>query len=177
MKIIGTQSLETKRLILRKIRLDDAKDMFNNWATNPNVTKYVTWDVHSSIEVTKTFIQSVVDGYDNLDNYHWAIELKSLNQIIGTISIVRMNKELEEVEIGYCLGEKWWNQGIITEALKKVIEFLFNEVDVKVIIASYIKDNVASGKVMIKNGMRYVKEVTINHRGKELKLVYYEIRK
>ena len=56
----GTVKLETDRLILRKATMDDAQDMFDNWASNPNVTKFMTWPTHSNIEITKMVLSNWV---------------------------------------------------------------------------------------------------------------------
>ena len=87
----GTQLLETPRLILRKFTMDDAQAMYENWASDPEVTKFLTWPPHGSLEVTEQVLKSWVDGYAQDDFYQWAIVLKELGEPIGTISVVGMN--------------------------------------------------------------------------------------
>lgn len=178
MKHKGTEKLETIRLILRKIKLDDSLDMYNNWATNPNVTKHMTWSPHENIEITRMVINSWVEQYQNLDFYQWAIELKETSEVIGSITIVKVFEHIKECEIGYCIGEKWWNQGIMSEALKKVIEFLFTKVEANRISACHDVDNPASGKVMMKAGMKFegiFRQKGITSTGKITDLAYYSI--
>ena len=160
----GTVVLETERLILRQFRIRDAQKMFENWASNPNVTRYLTWPTHESVENTKFIISDWIEGYTENDVYQWAIELRELGQPIGSISVVRINESVNEVEIGYCIGEKWWHQGYTSEAFKRVIDFLFKEVGVKRICAKHDTENPNSGRVMLKCGLEY--EGTLRKAGK-----------
>lgn len=149
----GTKTLETNRLLLRKFKPEDAQAMFDNWASNPNVTKYLTWGAHDNVEITNMIIHDWVGKYSEANFYQWAIELKELGEPIGTISVVRINEAVNEVEIGYCIGEQWWRHGYTTEAFKRVIDFLFNEVGAKRISAKHDTNNPNSGRVMLKCGL------------------------
>lgn len=176
----GTVKLETDRLILRKVTMADAQDMFDNWASNPNVTKFMTWPTHSNIEITKMVLSNWVNSYENFTYYQWGIVIKKTNQLIGTISVVRFKEEINEVEIGYCIGEKWWNQGITSEALKEVIRFFFEEVKANRICACHDINNPNSGKVMIKCNMKYegtLRQAVRRGTGKLSDLSYYSILK
>ena len=155
MKHLGTNKLETDRLILRPFTLNDTQAMYQNWATDHEVTKYLTWKPHDSIEVTKQYIEYIMEQYDNLFTYDWGIEVKENHELIGTIGTVKIDPEVESVHIGYCLGKKWWNQGYMTEAMEAVIGYLFEEVEVNRIDARYDIRNIASGKVMKACGMNY----------------------
>lgn len=154
MKSLGTKTLETERLILRRYRIEDAQDMYNNWTTDKETCKYLSWDVHENIDVTKSFIQDKLDNYDNLDFYNWVVELKDTNEIIGSIGGVHVNAKHSTVEIGYCYGSKYWGNGYATEALRRVIEFFLNDCETYIVTASHISGNPASGRVMEKAGMK-----------------------
>ena len=180
MKHLGTKLIETNRLILRKPRVSDAKDMFNNWASNPNVTKFMTWPTHSDVEVTKMVINYWIKNYENFTYYQWGIVIKETNKLVGTISVVRFKEETNEVEIGYCIGEKWWHQGITSEALKEVIRFLFEEVNANRICACHDVNNPNSGKVMLKCNMKYegtLRQAVRRGNGELSDLSYYSILK
>jgi len=151
----GTVTLETKRLILRRFTHDDADAMFCNWANDPEVTKYLTWPTHTDVSVSRAVIDSWVKQYENVNYYNWAIVLKELNEPIGSISVVSMNEVINKVEIGYCIGRKWWRQGYTSEALAELIRFFFEEVGVNRIEALHDIRNPNSGKVMQKCGMKY----------------------
>ena len=151
----GTQTIETPRLILRRAVREDAGPMFRNWASDPEVTKYLTWPTHNSVAVSETVIGSWLQEYEKENYYQWMIELKELFEPIGSISVVRQNDGVEEAEIGYCIGSPWWHRGIVTEALTAVIEYLFTQVGMNRLAARHDPNNPHSGGVMRKCGMKY----------------------
>lgn len=155
MKNLGTKRIETKRLVLRKFELTDAEAMYKNWASDDKVTKFLIWPTHKDIEVSRKVLEMWVKDYSEDNNYQWCIELKSIGEAIGSIGVVDYKENIEAVEIGYCIGSKYWGQGITTEALKALIEFFFEEVGVNRIEARHDPVNANSGKVMQKCGLKY----------------------
>ena len=156
MKHCGTQRLETDRLILRRYEIDDAAAMFKNWASDPEVTKFLMWQTHASEEVSKNIIKDWVKQYSDEKHYHWAIVLKENgNEPIGDIAVVHMNEDVSMMHIGYCIGRNWWHQGVTSEALKAVMDYLFDVVDVNRIESRHDPRNPNSGKVMLKCSMKY----------------------
>ena len=155
MKHLGTQTLETGRLILRQFTLDDAPAMHANWASDPEVTKFLTWPVHPNADVSRMVLESWVKAYDDPQYYQWAIELKEIGQPIGSISVVGQNEQTEMLHIGYCIGRSWWHKGIMTEALRAVMDFLFDEVGANRLESRHDPRNPHSGAVMKKCGMKY----------------------
>jgi len=153
MKHLGTIKLETDRLILRRFTLDDAMDMYRNWASEPEVTKFLTWKTYESPKDADAILKIWDENYAQPDFYQWAIELKQIGQPIGSISVVHLNDQVASAEIGYCIGKAWWKQGITAEALDRVIRFLFDEVGMNRIEAKHDVNNPNSGKVMQKCGM------------------------
>jgi ribosomal-protein-alanine N-acetyltransferase len=151
----GTVTLKTERLILRRFTLDDVEAMFRNWVNDAEVTKYLTWQPHGSIELTRNICISDISKYENLSHYQWAVVLKSLNEPIGGINVVEINESCNCVGIAYRIGKTWWNQGIASEALSTIIKFLFKQVGVNRIAATHDSRNPNSGKVMQKCGMKY----------------------
>ena len=152
MKNIETKTIITNRLILRKFKIEDANEMYHNWATDPLCCKFLHWDVHQNLEETKSIIKNWIDKYDN-GSYNWVVEKKDTHELIGSICAVTINKNDNIVELGYCYGSKFWGKGYATEALRNVILYLLNECDVYLIEARHISGNPASGKVMAKAGM------------------------
>ena len=131
MKHLGTKELETHRLRLRRFELSDAEAMFNNWAGDSEVTKYLMWPSHKDVSVSEAVLREWVAQYKDDSFYQWAIVLKSNgNKPIGSISIVKIDERINMVHIGYCIGKKWWHQGITSEALTALIHFFFKEVKV-----------------------------------------------
>lgn len=168
MKHLGTKTLETKRLTLRRFTMNDAQDMFRNWAGDDEVTKYLTWPSHKNAEASKAYIEFLVNSYSQKNTYDWGIELKEIGQVIGAISMVRCNDDVGCAHIGYCIGKPWWNKGITSEAFSAVIRFLMDEVGVNRIESRHDPRNPHSGKVMEKCGLRYegtLRESDRNNQG------------
>lgn len=155
MEHCGTLRLETDRLILRRFVKEDAAAMYKNWASDEEVTKYLTWPTHSSQEVSQYVTQDWVNSYSDEKFYQWAIVPKEINEPIGSIGVVKMDEDISMAHIGYCIGRSWWHQGITSEALKAVMDFLFDVVEVNRIEARHDTENPNSGKVMEKCGMKY----------------------
>ena len=149
----GTITIETPRLILRRFRPDDAGPMFRNWANDPVVTSFLTWPTHSDVSVTQQVVDRWVSGSSDPTFYQWAIELKEIGEPIGSISAMNVNEVIGQVEVGYCIGRKWWHRGIVSEAFSALIPFLFEEVGVDRIQARHAVDNPHSGMVMKKCGL------------------------
>ncbi|HZK24452.1 MAG TPA: GNAT family N-acetyltransferase [Oscillospiraceae bacterium] len=169
MNHLGTKTLETKRLRLRRFEIDDAQAMFDNWASNEEVTKYLTWPAHQSITVSQEYIKSLISRYEKLNTYEWGIELKEIRQVIGSLGVVRCNDEVGYVHVGYCIGKQWWSKGITSEAFSAVIKYLMDEVKVNRIEARHDPRNFVSGKVMEKCGLKYegtLRESDINNQGR-----------
>ena len=151
----GTVRLETERLILRRLKVEDAEAMFRNWACDPAVTKYLTWPPHKDAAATKMLLLNWVVAYEDNAYYQWGIELKELGELIGSISVVGMREDIEMMHIGYCIGAAWWHKGIMTEAFGAVIDFLFSQVQCNRIESRYDVNNPHSGDVMRKCGLHF----------------------
>ena len=155
MNHLGTQTLETPRLILRPFTLEDAPAMYRNWASDPEVTKYLTWPTHPSVQVSQMVLSDWVSCYEKKDYYQWAIVLRETDEPIGSMAVVSQRDDVGKAEIGYCIGRRWWRQGITPEALSAVIRFLMDEVGMQRIEARHDPRNPASGAVMRKCGMTF----------------------
>lgn len=155
MKHLGTKTIETERLLLRPFTLADAPCMYRNWASDPEVTKYLTWPAHGNVGVSEMVLSDWVSHYGEENYYQWAIVLKALGEPIGSIAAVQVNDRAELVEIGYCMGKNWWHRGLMTEAMNAVLGFFFREVGANRVEARHDPRNPHSGGVMRKCGMTY----------------------
>lgn len=156
MKHCGTQRLETQRLILRRFVLEDAVAMYKNWASDGEVTKFLTWPAHSSQEVSRSVLEEWVRSYQKDCYYHWAIVPRDNgDEPVGAICVTDIDEKVSSAVIGYCIGRKWWHRGITPEALQAVIDFLFDRVEADRIEARHDPRNPNSGRVMAKCGMKY----------------------
>ncbi len=159
----GTISLQTERLLLRRFVPEDAGAMYANWASDAAVTEFLTWPPHASVDVTRQVLESWIASYERADFYTWALELRQTGQLIGSISVTRLREDIDCAELGYCMGTKWWGQGLMPEAGRAVVRFLFDEVGCNRVAAVHAVGNPKSGRCMQKIGMRY--EGTLRQAG------------
>ena len=153
----GTKRLETERLVLRPFVVEDAQAMYDNWASDPEVTRYLMWPTHPNVAVSEMVLRDWVAQYDKPTYYQWAIVLKDRgDEPIGSISVVQdIDDRVRSAHVGYCIGRSWWHQGVTSEAMKCVMDFLFDEVGVQRVEARHDTRNPHSGAVMRKCGMKY----------------------
>ncbi len=170
MNHLGTQRLETERLILRPFTVEDAPSVFRNWVSDPEVTKFLTWPAHTNPGTTEFVLRDWVSHYTDPAYYQWAVELKSLGEPIGSVAVVKSQTEgkLSIAELGYCMGKAWWGQGLMPEAFRAVRDFLFDQVGYDCIQAGHDVNNPKSGRVMQKAGMTRVgilRHAGLNNQG------------
>lgn len=149
----GTKTIQTNRLLLRPFIADDAQQMYENWASDPEVTRFLTWQPHKSAEETRELLESWVKNYDNPAYYNWVMTLDGI--CIGNVSIVRMSDCSEVMEFGYCMGSRWWKMGLMSEAVSAVTDYLFTEVGANRLVIRHVVANPASGRVARKCGFTY----------------------
>ncbi len=148
----GTLTMTTDRLTLRQFSMDDVPAMYKNWATDEKVLKYVSWKMHANAEETRELLEKWTAQYtEEKDRYNWAIVY--MNEAIGGINLHNVSNKNLSAEMGYNIGSKWWNMGLMTEAVGAVLDFAFREVGFNKICAMYDTENIGSGRVMQKNGM------------------------
>jgi [ribosomal protein S5]-alanine N-acetyltransferase len=146
--------LETKRLKLRKIILDDVEDMYS-YCSNEEVPKYASWNAHNSLKETKETIERVINQWENRKLVHWGIEYKENRKLIGTIEFVTLDTQHKVAEIGYAVSQEYWGKGIATEAANEVIKFGFNNINLVRIQARCYLENIGSARVMEKAKMSF----------------------
>ena len=151
----GSQTLETQRLILRAFRAEDGEKMYVNWASDPEVTHFLTWPTHSGPEVSERICRSWEEQSSDPSRYQWAIVPKDLKEPIGSIAVVRTDEDTLSAEIGYCIGKRWWHRGYTAEALKAVTAFLFERAGFLCVRARHDVNNPRSGHVMAASGMKF----------------------
>ena len=154
-------TLETERLILRPLRMSDARDLFA-YASDPEVSRHVLWETHRTITDSRLFLRAAIRQYRQGLPGSFAITLRDSGRMIGTIGFMWVNVDHKSAEVGYSLSRDYWNRGIMTEALRRVVEFGFDELRLNRIEAQHEISNPASGRVMEHGGMRY--EGTLRQR-------------
>lgn len=150
------KNLESKHLLLRKFELSDANDMYQNWANDSEVTRYLTWLPHKNVNETAELLKIWCDDYDKPNNYNWAVVLNNTGELIGNVSVVRIDKNDSKCcDFGFCFSRKYWGNGIATQTLQIIFNYLFNEVGFDKINGYNNVENKASAKVMQKLMMSY----------------------
>lgn len=146
--------LISKRLTLRKITVSDAKDMFE-YARVPKVSKYTVWSPHKDISETLDFIRYVIRNYRSCESEDWGIIYKPDTKFIGTIGFFNWDEANRKAEIHYALSNRYSGLGIMTEAVKRTLDFGFTKMRLNRIEARCMMNNKASERVMQKCGMKY----------------------
>ena len=150
------KTIETERLILRGWQLDDLDD-FYEYAKSPNVGPMAGWEPHSSKEVSINILKSFIEK-DEV----WAITLKESDKAIGSIGIhPEENKgNYYAKSIGFVLSENYWNKGYMTEAVKRVIQYAFDEMNLDMLTVFHFPHNLRSKNVILKCGFEYETTLT-----------------
>jgi [ribosomal protein S5]-alanine N-acetyltransferase len=146
-------TIETERLLLRKIIFSDVADIFE-YASDPKVSEYTMWSTHDSIEDSKFFVKSLIKMYKRRELVDWGIVHKSDNKFIGTCGYVEWSMTHSRAEIGYALSRKYWGAGYMSEAVSAAMEFGFREMLLNKIEGKCEINNIGSARVMEKVGMR-----------------------
>ena len=147
--------LETESLILRKMEMRDAPDMYE-YSRDPLVAKHVLWDAHTSISDTKSYIRYMLRKYRQGEPSSWCIEEKSTGKVVGTIGYMWHQADNSACEVGYSLAHDCWNKGYTTEITQGMIDFIREKYDPELITAECAVENIGSARVMEKCGMTFV---------------------
>jgi len=171
--------VETKRLILRPITIDDANDMFD-YASDKEVVKTLTFPIHKTVEdsvfaIKEFFLTRVNNGVPEA----YAIIHKADNKMIGTCDIHKISNE-DIAEIGYVVNRKYWGQGFVTEALIELVKVSFTHIGVRRLEIMHATENPASGRVIEKADFRFeglIRQYMKNKEGGYSDLKIYSILK
>lgn len=145
--------LDTPRLTLRPMTMRDAQDIYD-YSCDREVARHVLWDAHRSVADSRAYLRFILRQYRDGMPSSYGIVLKSTNRLVGTIGFMWLNEENSTVEVGYSLARPLWNQGLMTEALAAVLELAFTTLHMHRVEAQHETSNPASGRVMLKCGMR-----------------------
>ena len=171
------RELESKRLLLRRFQKEDAENIFTTWASDPEVTKYLTWPAHETVETTKRILSIWLNDYEKEGCYRYAICQKESGRLMGMIDVVSYMDG--NPVIGYVLGRAYWNQGYMTEAFSVVIEELF-EAGFSCIKIEADERNLGSNAVILKNGFTFLgkeKRICSAFKPYEVTVNWYERRR
>lgn len=154
----GSVTLQTERLTLRAFTLRDDWAMYENWASDPEVARYMCGKAHSSVAITRQVLESWC-CHGRKKSYHWAIVPKGRKQPVGSVSFVVFDEEKCEAEVGYTLSRRYWGKGLAAEALHAVMKFGQNTVGFRSFYAQLFEGNTQSVRVLEKCGFSFVERV------------------
>lgn len=146
--------IETERLILRKMRIEDADDMFE-YAGKDSFTKHLLWDTHKSVETSKAFIRETISRYGKSTFADFGFEYKENGKFIGSGGFMSVDEANLSAELGYVVSDKYWNRGLATEAAGALLNFAFTVLKLNRVQAMVFEGNDASERVQKKLGMQY----------------------
>lgn len=144
------ETIETERLILKRLRYEDAEEIFYTYASKPEATRYVSWPTHTSIEDTRQFLDFAVGGWEEGSNFSFGVRLKTTHRLIGSCGFTNNEGSLQ---FGYIFGPLHWGQGFATETAKAVLTLLRSMPGVKRVGSFADAENLASIRVLKKAGM------------------------
>jgi ribosomal-protein-alanine N-acetyltransferase len=145
--------IETERLILRKLTLNDTQDMFE-YTSDPICVDPLPWQTHIDIIQTKMFIENVVEEYGNDNSHTYGIEHRELKKLIGVVKVFDINWNNKRGEFSYILNSNYQGKGFANEAISALISFVFEKKIFLRIQAHCSVDNLNSKKLLEKLGMK-----------------------
>ena len=163
------KTIETERLILRRITIDDSDDLFLS-RSHPQSCEYTDSLLDKTIDETRVYIDKMNIGVDSNRWRIWAIEEKTIKRVIGSISIWNLNEEENKAELGFGLHPDYWSKGYMTEALKVIVNYGFNDMELSSIEAYTEENNLKSRNLLSRCGFTSLK--TIQEEGYFKKQVF-----
>ena len=147
-----TETLKTKRLMLRRLRAEDARALHENCSSDAAVVRWLERSACADAEITKDLVSGWIEQYEREDFFLWAVEFE--RNVIGTVNLHDVCRAEKRCEIGFSIGSKWWNRGIMTEAAGAVARHALGELEFERIDGWCAADNIGSARVMEKIGMK-----------------------
>jgi RimJ/RimL family protein N-acetyltransferase len=163
--------LETARLILRPPRIEDAQVIFNLYAQDPEVTRYLIWEPHTRLDATLKFIEHCMEQWEKEAGFPWVITQRSDSQVLGMIELRIAGAK---ADLGYVLARRFWGNGFASEAARLVADWAISRPGIYRVWAVCDVDNLASARVLEKAGMqkegvlrRWVRHVNISQEPRD----------
>jgi len=172
---VRMKTLETNRLILRDLKLSDL-DAFYEYCRKPNIGPNAGWRPHHDLFESSRILEMMIK-----ENEVWGITLKSSDLLIGTIGLHVRNFEnalANRKEIGYVLNDQYWGLGLMAEAVLKVLDYAFMEVELDEVLCGHALDNLRSKRVIEKTGFKEThKEFRDHFDGTQIEIQMYCYKK
>lgn len=167
------KKIETNRLIIRQFNESDIKDVYE-FLKNENFCRYLNIKCSDNYDDSIVFVQKCMEDYHKNLFFKLAIELKEENKVIGFIGLSKMDLSKETCQVIYGINEAFWGKGIVKEALDEYLIYL-KSLNYKYIFAGHVKENVNSGKVLVKCGFERhcIKDYVMNIKKESKNIVSY----
>ena len=146
--------IETERIKLRRVNQNDLQDIYN-YCFDEEIARFTTWYSHTTVEETQAFVNHIISLYEEEKLAPWGIEDKESQRIIGTVGFVYWNSKQSRGELAYALSRAYWNKGIMSEVVRRVIQYGFEVMKLVRIEARCHILNTGSSRVMEKCGMEF----------------------
>ena len=156
MKYAEFETLKTARLWLRKMTMEDAQTYFERLASSEAVTRYMLFLPQKELAQSVESVEKALARYESRAAYRWVLDLPG-EGLIGVVDLLRFDEESDSCSFAYMIGEDYWGKGYGTEAVKAVFAFAFEKMELSFIQVDHMADNPASGAVMRKAGMTYLR--------------------
>nr|WP_199162695.1 GNAT family N-acetyltransferase [Elizabethkingia sp. ASV34] len=159
--------LKTERLTLRQLSIDDHQDIFA-LRSDPEINEFLGRQICETKEEAIIFINKVNDNIKEGNSFYWAVTLAESNTLVGTICLFDLSAEDDSCEIGYELMTEFQGQGIMTEAVQTVIDYVFYTLKLKKILAVTHYKNQSSTNLLLK--FDFVKSIETYKEDPELNI-------
>lgn len=171
-------TLETQRLTLRKILPRDEKDMYE-YSRDPETSKYLLWEPHSSRDYTRAHIRYLQNAYRRATFFDWGLIEKKSGKMIGTCGFTEIYEREKRAEVGYVIAPDFHRQGFAPEALERVMEYGFLTLGLNKLSGRFMEDNDASRKILERFGFTddTTKKESVMKRGKKQRILTYSLTK
>lgn len=153
MKFPEIREIQTPRLRLRKLRLEDAPVYYQRIGSSEAVTRYMLWEPHRDLSESVASMEKALRRYEAGRCYRWAAALPEDDSVIGVIELLKFDEAANTCSFAYMLAPAYWGQGYGTELLKAALDFAFTDMQAEAVEADHFAENTASGAVMRKAGM------------------------
>jgi [ribosomal protein S5]-alanine N-acetyltransferase len=147
-------TLETDRLILRKLRLEDAEDMFE-YAQDTEIARLGLWQPFYTLQDSIDDLNAVLEGYAQGNMMTWAMEHKEDRKMIGRTVLGHYEPGDSRADLGYAMNRRYWGKGYATEAIRGLVKFGFETMQLNRVGAVVLPENIASIRVLEKAGLKF----------------------
>ena len=144
--------IETERLVLQRLRYEDAEEIFYTYSSKPEVTRFLSWPTHKSVDDTRAFLEYSIASWKTGKDYSYSIRLKAYGNLIGSFGFINDSGKLQ---FGYAISPTHWGRGYATEACKMMMDIAKSFPGVFRISTFVDADNIASINVLKKSGLQY----------------------